>query len=119
MTSAFSSADIRPHCRKPSRERLRRGGGGNLSAFIEACHHGSCHFRFETWRRPSSASSIRFIIRASGRREGAFAEIRQRFHSRRHHASSDCCAPATAVDDRAPWSCVFDMAMFNWIENLP
>jgi hypothetical protein len=31
----------------------------------------------------------------------------------------DCCAPATAVDDRAAWSCVFDLAMFNWIENLP
>jgi hypothetical protein len=119
MTSTFSSADVRPHRRKPSRERLRHGVVGNLSAFIEACHHGSCHFRFETWRRKPSVSSTRFIIHASGRREGASAEIRQRFHSPRHDASSDCCAPATAVDDRAAWSCVFDLAMFNWIENLP
>jgi len=110
---------MRPHCRKSSRERLGGGAGGNFSAFVEACHQDSCHFRFETWRRSPAACSPRFIIRANRRREGARAEICQRFHSLRDHHVSNCCAPATAADDRAARSCVFNLAMFNWIENLP
>jgi hypothetical protein len=110
---------MRPHRRKPSRERLGGGAGGNFSAFVEACHQDSCRFRFQTRRRSPAACSPHFIIRAIGRREGARAEIRQRFHSRRDHLVSNCCAPATAADDRAARPCVFNLAMFNWIENLP
>jgi len=110
---------MRPHCRKASRKRLGGGAGGNFSAFVEACHHDSRHFRFQTWRRSPAACSHRFIIRANLGREGARAEICQRFHSRRDHLVSNCCAPATAADDRAPRPCVFNVAMFNWIENLP
>jgi len=110
---------MRPRCRKASRKRLGGGAGGNFSAFVEACHHDSRHFRFQTWRRSPAACSHRFIIRANLRREGARAEICQRFHSRRDHLVSNCCAPATAADDRAARPCVFNVAMFNWIENLP